>query len=335
MKRRGARPGESGGAAVVLRRDDRDHSAKPRAHHDRLGHRRFDCGAVHRRPAAGAGAGACAVRRRLAALPPARPEPRKRAPSARGRPRVRHRAARRWRCRSSSAAPSSRASPPRPKSRQSASPTPSRWSSSSTAVPGVAPRADAGRDRLAVRRHPADHRRGDRDGLGADAVRLFAGPRCGHDWAARRRGHLHVVSIVAFVILGSFSRESRRSCCSARCCSPLHRQVGIHEVHYCDRRYPRDGRRAIRTAIRHRLLRSLCHWTGESRRGHASNLALSFRTADRASCGCSGPMDFDWLPQIVRPEVWLWTFKRLRQLMEWIVLGERHLHHVLLLYMKY
>ena len=49
-------------AAVGNRRADRDGAAEPGADHHRLGHRRVDRRAVHRRPAAGAGAGARAVR---------------------------------------------------------------------------------------------------------------------------------------------------------------------------------------------------------------------------------------------------------------------------------
>ena len=56
-------------AAVGDRRADRDDPAEPRADHHRLGHRRVDRGAVHRRPAAGTGARGHAVRRGLAALP--------------------------------------------------------------------------------------------------------------------------------------------------------------------------------------------------------------------------------------------------------------------------
>ena len=51
------------------RRADRNHSAEPRADHDRLGHRRLDRGAVHRRIAAGRGAGDHAVGAGVVALP--------------------------------------------------------------------------------------------------------------------------------------------------------------------------------------------------------------------------------------------------------------------------
>ena len=51
--------------------------------------------------------------------------------------------------------------------------------------------ADAGRDGVPVRRDPADHRHGDRHGLGADAVRLLALAGGRHDRPARRFGDLH------------------------------------------------------------------------------------------------------------------------------------------------
>ena len=58
------------------RRPDRNHSAEPRADHHRLGDRRFDLGAVHRRPAARRGAGDHAVGAGVVALSRRRPQPR-------------------------------------------------------------------------------------------------------------------------------------------------------------------------------------------------------------------------------------------------------------------
>ena len=76
MKKRGAKPGDLVALLVGHRRADRDHSAEHRADHHRLGDRRLDRGAVHRRPAAGRGAGARAVRGGVVALSPRGPEPR-------------------------------------------------------------------------------------------------------------------------------------------------------------------------------------------------------------------------------------------------------------------
>jgi hypothetical protein len=70
-------------AALGHRRADRDHPAEPRADHHRLGHRRLDRGAVHRRAAAGRGAGDHAVRRGVVALPRRGPEPRQARDGAR------------------------------------------------------------------------------------------------------------------------------------------------------------------------------------------------------------------------------------------------------------
>ena len=68
MKRRGSQRRRAGVAALGLRRDERDHPAQPGADHHRLGDRRVDRRAVHRRPAARPGAGDRAGPRRLVAL---------------------------------------------------------------------------------------------------------------------------------------------------------------------------------------------------------------------------------------------------------------------------
>ena len=69
----------------------------------------------------------------------------------------------------------------------------------------LAPRLpDAGRDGLAVGRDPARRRRRDRDGVGADAIRLLA-PAGGPDGARCRAGKVGflLVSAIAFIVLGS------------------------------------------------------------------------------------------------------------------------------------
>ena len=55
-------------------------------------------------------------------------------------------------------------------------------------APGV---SHAGGHRGAGRRHPADHRHGDRDGLGADPVRFQPATRLRHGVGARRQGRVH------------------------------------------------------------------------------------------------------------------------------------------------
>ena len=92
--------GRSGRPARRHRRADRNHSAEPGADHDRLGHRRLDCRAVHRRLAAGRGAGDHAVGAGVVALSrrePASTSPRPAGPrsSARWSSPCPH-----WRCRS-------------------------------------------------------------------------------------------------------------------------------------------------------------------------------------------------------------------------------------------
>ena len=74
--------GRSGRPALGHRRPDRDHPAEPGADHDRLGHRRIDRGAVHRRPAAGRGAGDHAVGAGVVALPRRGPDATSPGPAA-------------------------------------------------------------------------------------------------------------------------------------------------------------------------------------------------------------------------------------------------------------
>ena len=75
------------GAARRNRRADRNHPAEPGADHHRLGHRRLDLGAVHRRPVAGRRARDHAVGAGLVALPQRGFEPRQRARAAARSPR--------------------------------------------------------------------------------------------------------------------------------------------------------------------------------------------------------------------------------------------------------
>ena len=126
MKRRGARRRRSRSRSCRHRARCRNDPAEPRADHDRLGHRRVDRGAVHRRPAARrwcwhdravrrgvAGAIAATKTCRTSTRASAREIGRALADRAAGA-----------RAAASSSAPwSSRASRPRPKSRPSASST--------------------------------------------------------------------------------------------------------------------------------------------------------------------------------------------------------------------
>ena len=100
MKAARRQAGRSGRPARGHRRADRNHSAEPRADHHRLGDRRLDRGAVHRRLAAGRGAGDHAVGAGVVALPRRGSAARHASQRRRDRPRVRHRPARARRCRS-------------------------------------------------------------------------------------------------------------------------------------------------------------------------------------------------------------------------------------------
>ncbi len=90
----------SGGAAGRHRRADRNHSAKPRADHHRLGHRRFDLGAVHRRSAARRGAGDHAVGAGVVALSRRGSQPRQARRRGASRSKPSSSPCPRWRCRS-------------------------------------------------------------------------------------------------------------------------------------------------------------------------------------------------------------------------------------------
>ncbi len=82
------------------RRADRNHSAQPGADHHRLGDRRFDLGAVHRRSAAGRGAGDHAVGAGVVALSRRGSQPRHREPAAAKSSNPSSSPCPRWRCRS-------------------------------------------------------------------------------------------------------------------------------------------------------------------------------------------------------------------------------------------
>src|SRR5690349_17768868 len=86
MKARGAKPGDL--------RADRNHPAEPGADHDRLGHRRLDLRAVHRRPAARRGARDHAFRAGVVALPQRGFEPCEEGAPPRNREVLLHRPAR-------------------------------------------------------------------------------------------------------------------------------------------------------------------------------------------------------------------------------------------------
>jgi TRAP-type mannitol/chloroaromatic compound transport system permease large subunit len=76
MQKRGAKPGDLVALLSATGAQTETDPALDRADHHRLGHRRLDRGAVHRRPAAGRRARHRALRRGLVALPGRGPQPR-------------------------------------------------------------------------------------------------------------------------------------------------------------------------------------------------------------------------------------------------------------------
>ncbi len=81
--------------------------------------------------------------------------------------------------------------------------------------------ADPGGDGGAERRDPADHRRGERHGLGADAGGVRADAGGADDRPARRARRVHGgVDRAVRRCWAACWRGCRPWCCSARCCSP-------------------------------------------------------------------------------------------------------------------
>ena len=114
----------------------------------------------------------------------------------------------------------------------SASPTRSSsdcWSIASSTGAGC---SDAGGDRVAVRGDPADRRRGDLDGLGADAVRLLAATCQPDGRPPGGKFTFLAASIVAFVVLGSVLEGIPVIVLFGPLLFPIAEKLGIHEVHY-------------------------------------------------------------------------------------------------------
>ena len=231
MKARGAQARRSRRAALRHRRADRDDPALHRAHHHWLGHRRLDRRAVHRRAGAGlvlavGSAASCAgataattcqvqratgaeilrsLRHRAAGARPALRDPRRRRRRRRDRHRgLDHRHRLRLRRRPSDLPP----------------------------VRLAAAHADAGRDRLAVGRDPAHHRRGLGMAWGLTQSGFSRTLAARDDGTAGRRRRFMAVSIVAFIVLGSVLEGIPAIVLFGPLLFPIAKAVGIHEVHY-------------------------------------------------------------------------------------------------------
>ena len=117
--------------------------------------------------------------------------------------------------------------------------------------------ADADRYRRALRRDPADHRRGDEHGVGAHAVGLL-GPARAHDGRVARR-HMDVHGGVDTRVHRARQRAGRHSRDRAvRAADVPDRAPDGHQRRALrDGRDPLDGRGPVRAAVRRRLLLGL------------------------------------------------------------------------------
>ena len=114
--------------------------------------------------------------------------------------------------------------------------------------------AHADRDRLTLRRHSADHRLGDRHGLGADAIRVFPGAGGRHDRAAWRCCQLHRRFDRGFhhprQRAGRYPGDRAVRAAAVSHCPDRRRARGA----LCHDHHPGHGHRIIRPALRRRLL---------------------------------------------------------------------------------
>ena len=101
------------------------------------------------------------------------------------------------------------------------------------------------------------------------------------------------VSILAFVILGQRARghSGDRAVRAAVVSDRPHRWRARGPL--CDDRYPRDGYRTIRAALRSGLLCRLRHWTRRSGRGYPADLGLPVGADGRPDYRGDLPVDFD------------------------------------------
>ena len=120
--------------------------------------------------------------------------------------------------------------------------------------------ADARRNRRLIGSHSLHYRSSVRDGLGAYPVRLLPRPRHGHaipaGWA---RGFL-LVSIVAFIMLGSVLEGIPAVVLFGPLVFPIARAMGIQRSALLDGGGPLHGAGSVLTAVRCRLLHCLRDW---------------------------------------------------------------------------
>ena len=310
MKRRGSDEGEMIAILVGLRRDERDHPAQPGADHHRFGHRGIHRRAVHRRPAARA---SCS-RSRWRWWPGG-------AHAARRRGR-RRRAAR---CCARFAVAFPALLLP--------------FVIRTAVVKGIATATEVSTIGIAYAVAPGllglllsrlrgwhfysfDWRRIApmllETAALSGAILFIIGTATGMAWALTQSGFSRqlaafmatmpggwfgymLISIVAFVVLGSVLEGIPAIVLFGPLLFPIARQVGIHEVHYAMVVILAMGIGLFAPPLGVGLLRGLRHRAGVAGRRHAADLALSRRAADRAAGGRRDSVDFDRIFVKARP----------------------------------
>ena len=282
MKERGAKPGDLVALLSATGAQTETIPPSPRADHHRLGHGRVDRGPVHRRASARHRARRSRSAPWCGGATAARTSPRDARDVARDRLGVPHRdAGDRLAVRDPGRGDRGGRDRDRGLDHRHRLLGPGRPAD----LPPVrlaAALPDAGRDGGAVGRDPAHHRRGDRDGLGADAVGLLGLAGRVHDRPARAACRRSWPSpIVAFVILGS--RAGGHSGDRAvRAAAVPDRQAGRRARGALrDGGDPGDGHRPVRAALRGRLLRGLRDQPHPSGRGHEADRRLHAGPAHR------------------------------------------------------
>ena len=134
------------------------------------------------------------------------------------------------------------------------------------------------------------------------AILLIIGTATGMAWALTQSGFSRqlaqamaavpgggfgflMISIVAFVILGSVLEGIPAIVLFGPLLFPIAKAAGINEVHYAMVVILAMGIGLFAPPLGRRLLRRLRHRPGLARRGHAADLALSRRAAGRAGGG--------------------------------------------------
>ena len=104
------------------------------------------------------------------------------------------------------------------------------------------------------------------------------------------------LSIVVFIMLGSVLEGIPALVLLGAAAVPDRQADGHPRGALRDGRDPRDGHRAVRAAVRRRLLHRLRDRPGRSRRGDGAHLALSRRAADRRDRRRGDPVAVDGVP---------------------------------------